>query len=158
MASPSVWRFCCRKRPSSTPTPARPFSTTSSSIKPNLTLRRIRPPNHPKPPKPTSRPNAPGKHRPLTGTPRPPVALRPVSTRPPLATRHQAAVPPIARPPISNACPPPPPPPLITAGQGARLRPPSQNAPQPTEGTRVDIFVHPPPRPTSPSRLRRRPG
>lgn len=165
MASRSVWRFFCRKRPSSMQTPARPFSTTSSSIKPNLTLRHIRLPNHRKPPSRTSHPNAPGIHRPvignpcLGGIPRPAVALRPVATHPPLATQHPGAIPPITLPPTSSACPPPPPPPLlITAGQGARLRPPSQNVPQPAEGTRVDTFVPPPPRLTSPSCLHHRPG
>lgn len=159
-ASRSVWRFFCRRRPSSTQTPARPFSTTSSSIKPNLTLRHIRPSNHPKPPKRTSHPNAAGLHRPaigkpfLGGTPRPAGA-----THPPLATRHPGAIPPISLPPISRAWPPPhPPPPLSQAGQGARLRPPSPNVPPPAEGTRVDTSVHLPPRLTSPSRLHHRPG
>lgn len=165
MASRSVWRFFYRKRPSSTQTPALPFSTTSSSIKPNLTPRHT--PNRRKPPRRTSHPNAPGNHRLvignpcLGGTPRPAVALRLVATHPPLATQHPGSIPPITLPPISSPCPPappPPPPPFIAAGQGARLRPPSQNVPQPVEGIRLDTFVHPPPRLTSPSRLHHRPG
>lgn len=163
MASPSVWRFFCRRRPSSTRTPAPPSSTTSSSIKPNLTLPRIRPPNRPKPPRRTSRPNAPGRRCPLIGspclggTPRPAPARRPAATHPPLATQHPGATHPRITPPrISSACPPPPH--LTTAGQGARPRPPSQNAPRPAEGARGDTFARPPPRLTSPSRLRHRPG
>lgn len=160
MASRSVWRFFCRERPSSTQTPARPFSTTSSSIKPNLTLRPTRLPNHQKHPR-QSHPKAPGKPC-LGATRRPAVALLPGATPPSLATQRPGAIPPIVLPPISSACPPPPPPPpprrLISTGQGARLRPPSQNAPQPAEGTAVDMFVRPPPRLTSPSRLHPRPG
>lgn len=164
-ASRSVWRFFCRRRPSSTRTPAPPSSTTSSSIKPNLPLRHSRPSNHRKPPKRTSRPNAAGIPRPLTGTPcpggtpRPAGSLRPLATHPPLATLHPGAIPPISLPPISRAFPPPhPPPPLSTAGQEARLRPPSQSVPQLAEGTRVDTSVRLPPRLTSPSRLHHRPG
>lgn len=164
MASPSVWRFFCRKRPSSTRTPARPSSTTSSSIKPNLTLPHTPPPNRPKPPRRTSHPNAPGRLRPLIGnpclggTPRPAPARRPAATHPPLATQHPGATPPPITPPrISTACCPPPPPPT-TAGQGPRPRPPSQNVPRPAEGARGDTYARPPPRLTSPSRLRRPPG